>query len=215
MCAPGVGGRAGAAPTGRNKSLQPAPRRGGAYSGEAAGLGRLVFTGLVLCRPRWSCTGVCRIWIEFSGSVRCRRLMAAGVWWAWWAVLWLLSGDGWWQRQLRGRGSTGFVPGRCAGTRSQFSSVWTRLFYGSQSPWMAMVLLLPLDSWLATLLGYDDGRVRATVIDEDDEQGPKGLVVISVFFGVLCLSLVGQLSWMSQWCCCFVLVFVLAPFVYE
>jgi hypothetical protein len=165
----------------RNKSLRLRPRCSTAYSGEAAKLGRQVSTGLARLAARWCCTGV----VGISGSARCGRLGAEGMWWAWWLVLLLLLLDGRWKRQSRGQRSTGFVPGRCSGTRSQFPSVGTGLRCGSQSPWMAMVLL-PLSSWPTARPCFGGGGVHGGWLKVEDEQGSRGLGAISVFFRVLC-----------------------------
>jgi hypothetical protein len=63
-----------------------------------------------------------------------------------------------------------------------------------------MLLLLPWVSCLPFLPCFGVGRFRAGLLKEDDEQDPRDLVAIGVFFGVLFLCLEEQLSWSSQWC---------------
>lgn len=179
---PSIGDRAEAIPMGWNKSLRPVPRRGGAHSGEAVGLGRQSSTGPATPDAWWRCTGVVRIWIR---SVRCRRSEAEVLWWARWLEMSFFAGDGRRQRQIQGQRSTGMFPSRRARTRPWFPSVGTGPICGSQSPSMAMVLLLPLVAWLTALPSDGDGGVRAGVLEEGDEQGPMDLFASSVFFGVL------------------------------
>lgn len=164
------------------------PRSGGASSVTVGKLVEVLSGGFILLD---GCTGaswhVSPIWIQFSRSFCYGQPAAVVLWWAWRTELVLLAGVGWRQRQLHGRRSMGIVPGRCAGTRLQFSSVGMGLLSGSQSPWMAMVLPVTLASSPVTLPGCGGGRVRAGAFEVDDEQGPRDLSTISFSLGVLCL----------------------------
>lgn len=115
-----------------------------------------------------------------AAAVRGGAVVAAGVFGVWWSGLLLSVGGSRWRWLVRGRRSTGCVPGRVG--QLLIGSCFAGGNCGSQSHW-AMVFLPPLLLCPAASSGSGGDEVRRGA----NTEATKVLSVVFAFFLVLCV----------------------------
>lgn len=130
----------------------------------------------LLCRPSL-CFGA-------EADVRGGAVVAAGVFGVWWSGLLLSVGGSRWRWLVRGRRSTGCVPGRVG--QLLIGSCFAGGNCGSQSHW-AMVFLPPLLLCPAASSGSGGDEVRRGAKTLEGTEATKVLSVVFAFFLVLCV----------------------------